>query len=266
MRRREISPEFWTDERIWNLDSDAARLLLPGLWQIADREGRQLDEPFKIGAQVRPWAPREAAELIDLLVSVGLVARYEVAGRKCLALPPVAWKRYQRPHPKEAPSQLPDIPQGYGWGVPRLDPTHTKVEPNRSGLQAVVPSSLHAFEPSTTFAGSQKTRTPPVPRESDFLVADFLLVTGKKYKFQGAKDGVAFAELRKTETIEEIRIRWQRGLRATGWHHVASVAQLLSKWNDLAVDPPTTGKLAFGSVSRDQPVVYVGGESKMVVP
>ncbi len=91
-----------------------------------------------------------------------------------------------------------------------------------------------------------------VPRETDFLKADFLLVTGKEYKFQGAKDGVAFAELRKTEAMGEIRIRWIRGLRATGWHHVASVAQLLSKWNDLAVDPPATAKQSsFAAADRE---------------
>lgn len=107
MRRRELSPDFWSDEKIWDLDDDAARLLLPGLYQMADREGRLLDRPFDIGAKVRPWAPREAGPLLDKLVSAGLVLRYSVGDLKLLCLPPDAWKKHQRPHPQEMASKLP---------------------------------------------------------------------------------------------------------------------------------------------------------------
>lgn len=154
MRRREISPTFWGDERVWNLDSDAARLLLPGLWQLADRDGRLEDRPFDIGVKVRPWAPREAAGLIDQLVAAGLLVRYEVAGMRCLAFPSAAWKRHQRPHPKEAPSKLPAIPQGSEQGSTQVragehlgDPL-PREEQEKGGTRSVMPSGLQAFEPS----------------------------------------------------------------------------------------------------------------------
>lgn len=133
MRRREISASFWTDERVWDLESDAARLLLPGLWQIADRDGRLLDRPFDIGVQCRPWAPREVPALIDHVVEAGLLYRYEVDGVRCLAFPPKAWKKHQRPHPNERDSVLPEIPRellvGTPDGAPRSYVRSTKVLP-----------------------------------------------------------------------------------------------------------------------------------------
>ena len=43
--------------------------------------------------------------------------------------------------------------------------------------------------------------------------------------------------------------RWRVGLRATGWHQVRTVAQLASKWNDLAGGPPKA--VARGPVAAE---------------
>jgi len=104
MRRREISPEFWTDDRVVEL-SDAAKLLFIGLWNLADREGRLEDRPKTIGFKLRPWAPLEAADLLAELASAGLVRRYEVEGAKLLCIP--RFLDHQNPHPKEMASKLP---------------------------------------------------------------------------------------------------------------------------------------------------------------
>ncbi len=85
-----------------------------------------------------------------------------------------------------------------------------------------------------------RAKKPRAPVETDALVVDFLEITNQAYRWQGAKDGVAFAELRRSATLEEIRVRWKRGLMATGWRHTATVAQLLLKWNDLATDEAKT--------------------------
>lgn len=65
-------------------------------------------------------------------------------------------------------------------------------------------------------------------------MADFQAVIGAPYHWHGAKDGVALATLLKANTLEEVRERWRKGLRATGWASCRTVAQLASKWNDLA--------------------------------
>ena len=76
------------------------------------------------------------------------------------------------------------------------------------------------------------------------LVSDFKAVMGSDYRWQGAKDGVALASLLKTAGIDEVRTRWKRGLAAdaNAWASCRTVAQLASKWNDLAnaKPPPPT--------------------------
>lgn len=82
----------------------------------------------------------------------------------------------------------------------------------------------------------QKSIAPkkPAPRETDRLLADFLDIIKSPYVFGGAKDGAALAHLQKTETMDEISRRWRIGLNSSGWLGVRTLAQLRSKWNDLA--------------------------------
>ncbi len=152
MRQRQISPSFWRDERVWDLSSDSVRLLIPGLWQLADREGRLPDKPFDLGVEARPWAPREVAAMIDELVEVGLLLRYEVDGLRCLAFPPAAWARHQRPHPNERASQLPGPPgnslEGTPIGAPRSSTRSTKVILTQSGSSEPSGSSGSSSPPS----------------------------------------------------------------------------------------------------------------------
>jgi hypothetical protein len=81
---------------------------------------------------------------------------------------------------------------------------------------------------------STAPKKPAPASESDRLMADFQEVIGTRYQFNGAKDGVALSSLLKTETIDEISARWRRGLVSEGWLGVRTIAQLRSKWNDLA--------------------------------
>lgn len=74
----------------------------------------------------------------------------------------------------------------------------------------------------------------PAPRDSDALVSDFQAVIGSKYSWQGAKDGEAFAKLRKAYDLEEIRKRWRKGLLASGYASCRTVAELAMKFNHLA--------------------------------
>ncbi len=106
-----------------------------------------------------------------------------------------------------------------------------------------------------------RAKKPRAPVETDALVVDFLEITNQAYRWQGVKDGVAFAELRKFATLEEIRVRWKRGLLATGWRHTATVAQLLLKWNDLATDEKPTKKPSVYD-DADKEVEHVAGEIK----
>lgn len=96
-------------------------------------------------------------------------------------------------------------------------------------------------------------KKPAAARPSDELMADFQAVIGAAYHWHGAKDGVALAGLLKTNTLEEVRSRWRKGLAATGWASCRTVAQLASKWNDLAgaATPNTRSPVAAESVDWD---------------
>ena len=100
-------------------------------------------------------------------------------------------------------------------------------------LPALTPSTEHRAPNTKEETSAPAART---PRESDLLIEDFKAVIGSTYAWQGAKDGTAFADLRKHATLEEVRSRWRRGLAAPAeaWASCRTVAQLKSKWNDLA--------------------------------
>ena len=132
---------------------------------------------------------------------------------------------------------------------------------------ALSPNTEHRT-PNTEVDYIAPVKPAPAPRESDALCQDFLEATGATYVWQGAKDGTALARLRKAASLDEVRQRWREGLRATGWLQVRTVAQLASKWNDLA--SPSTGdtrapapvadwsgqtatEFVFGSLEEDAP-------------
>lgn len=137
MRRREVSPEFWTDERVVAV-SDAAKLLFVGVLHIADREGRLLDRPMAISMKVRPWDAASGPAAFEELVAIGLIARYQVGSERYAWVPRFA--KWQRPHPREQPSVIP----------PPSDEGHT-----REAMQGPSGSTLEAMQGPS---GSTKDR------------------------------------------------------------------------------------------------------------
>lgn len=122
-RIREIRPGFFTDEDIGRC-TPQARLLLAGLFTLADRAGRLEDRPLLIRTALFPYDPATDVEtlLAELAqpklygqTSKSLVTRYVgTDGRRYLQVNNFA--RYQRFHPKEMETRIPG-------------PTGTDVEP-----------------------------------------------------------------------------------------------------------------------------------------
>ena len=132
MRARNIKPSFFSSPDLGEC-SPVSRLCFAGLWCCADREGRLLDRPKFIKAQVFPYDSIDVEPLLVELERFGLVERYEVGDVKVIAIPKFA--KHQRPHVKEKPSDLPAKPVGYeqartqvgastdlGDGEPALNP------------------------------------------------------------------------------------------------------------------------------------------------
>jgi hypothetical protein len=59
-----------------------ARLLFQGLWCMADKEGRLVDQPPRIKAEILPYDDCDVTPLLDALHTSGFIARYEVSGRR----------------------------------------------------------------------------------------------------------------------------------------------------------------------------------------
>lgn len=129
-------------------------------------------------------------------------------------------------------------------------------QPRASPEPAEKPSGLvSALSPSTEHRAPNITTkntapAPRAPRDSDLLEQDFEAVTGSQYGWNGAKDGAALAWCLKQAPLEEVRARWRRGLAADGWLLVRTVAQLRSKWNDLAPPPSGLGVFTANSISE----------------
>src|SRR5690348_3353644 len=104
MRARNVKPSFFQNEQLAELPFEA-RLLFVGLWCLADREGRLEDRPKRIKMHVFPADMLDVEPLLAGLDEQGLIERYEVGGARYISIP--NFLKHQRPHSKEAASQIP---------------------------------------------------------------------------------------------------------------------------------------------------------------
>ena len=100
---RVLKMQYYLNEEIAEL-SVRARLALPGLWCLADRDGRLEDRPKKIKAQLFPY---ESADMEKLLSEMDgkVIHRYEVDGKCFIQI--LNWEKHAKVHPKEKSFQFP---------------------------------------------------------------------------------------------------------------------------------------------------------------
>lgn len=109
MRARNIKPGFYKNEELAEC-SFAARLLAPGLWMMADREGRLEDRPKRIKAELFPYDTFDVDALLVELVACGHIKRYEASDRRYIQI--VKFTEHQQPHHMEIKSVIP-APEGF---------------------------------------------------------------------------------------------------------------------------------------------------------
>jgi hypothetical protein len=124
-RIRTIKPDFWTDEKVVELDY-ADRLLFIGMWNFADDQG-YLDYSLKrIKMQVFPGDDIEVSRGLQRLHSLGLICLYE--SREGLVIHIVNWEKHQRvSNPSRARFTEGDL-QECDWPV---DGLASPLEPSR---------------------------------------------------------------------------------------------------------------------------------------
>src|SRR5262245_25864231 len=103
-RIRDLKPGFFLNEELAELAPET-RLLFAGLWTIADREGRLLDNPRRIKAQIFPYEDRDVDTMLASLHQSHFILRYQVDGERYVQI--VNFAKHQKVHPKEAASELP---------------------------------------------------------------------------------------------------------------------------------------------------------------
>lgn len=104
MRARNIKPGFYRSDELAEC-SFAARLLAPGLWMMADRQGRLEDRPKKIKGEVLPYDAIDIIPLLDELEKNNHIMRYEVDGKKYIQI--LTFSEHQNPHYSEKDSSIP---------------------------------------------------------------------------------------------------------------------------------------------------------------
>jgi hypothetical protein len=103
-RARNIKPGFFKNEDLAEC-TPWTRLLFPGLWMLADREGRLENRPKRIKGEIFPFDNVDVQPLLDELESWKFIKRYEVCGVKCIQI--VNFIEHQSPHGTEKDSDLP---------------------------------------------------------------------------------------------------------------------------------------------------------------
>lgn len=107
-RSRNIKPGIYKNEDLAEC-SLLARYTFPGLWMLADREGRLEDRPKRIKGELFPYDNFTSTDIdscLNELKKWGFINRYEIEGLKIIQI--MNFLEHQNPHGKEADSVLPD--------------------------------------------------------------------------------------------------------------------------------------------------------------
>jgi hypothetical protein len=138
-RARNIKPGFYKNEDLAEC-SIWARFIFPGLWMMADREGRLEDRPKRIKAELLPFDTQDADPLLRELDSHGFIIRYQIEGASFIQI--TKFLDHQAPHYSEKQSIIKP------HKLPETDVDDEPIKPKkivslRGGRNPLNPSSLN---------------------------------------------------------------------------------------------------------------------------
>jgi len=109
-RARNIKPGFYKNEDLAEC-SVWARFIFPGLWMLADREGRLEYRPKRIKAELLPFDSQEIEPLLMELEGKKFIHKYQIDGSWFLQI--LKFSEHQSPHYSEKPSVInpPPLPE-----------------------------------------------------------------------------------------------------------------------------------------------------------
>lgn len=108
-RSRSIKPGFYKNDMLAECSLEA-RLLFPGLWMLADREGRLENRPKKIKGEIFPFDDITVIKQLEELKKWGFIETYSYNSIEYIQIS--NFLKHQTPHSTEKDS---DIPDSYGY-------------------------------------------------------------------------------------------------------------------------------------------------------
>lgn len=201
-RSRNIKPGFFKNEDLAEC-SIWTRYIFPGLWMMADREGRLEDRPKRIQGELLPYDGQPVEPMLAELHAHGFIVRYEVDGVRYIQI--VNFSKHQAPHHREADSDIPPPPDHDG-GPPKASPRHG-LNGHASGVEAqprqgLPPPSMttqaqprQGLGPHATGSQAQPRHGPGTtlasPSPSDSLIPDSLIPDSSSLRSEAVSDETA---------------------------------------------------------------------------
>lgn len=202
-RCRNIKPGFFTNDKLGDIQP-LARLIFIGLWCHADREGRLLDRPKKIKAEILPYDNCDADLLLSELETNGFIERYQVENINYIQI--VNFLLHQKPHVKESESNYPSNDKHQ----PRSVPAPTKEITSRPGSLLLDPGSLIPH-PSNIMSGKPDNAE---LKKNAITVLDFLNVkTGKNFRPIDVNLDFIVNRLKSGATVQQCKTLIMRKIR-----------------------------------------------------
>lgn len=160
-RARNIKPGLYKNEDLAEC-SIWARYLFPGLWTLADREGRLEDRPKRIKAELLAFDTQDVEPLLRELAARSFIVRYQIEGASYIQI--AKFSSHQTPHYSEKPSVIKPPPlQEKGQQLEQPDSENQPII--KRGAQP--PDSLNPDSPIADSGKKQARFAPPdwVPPE-----------------------------------------------------------------------------------------------------
>lgn len=153
-RARNIKPGFYKNEDLAEC-SIWARFIFPGLWMMADREGRLEDRPKRIKAELLPFDSHDADPLLRELESRGFIVRYQIDGTSFIQIS--KFLEHQAPHYSEKPSVI----KPHVFQETTIDDGSVK-----TGKEVSLRGGRNPLNPESLFTESL---SPPTPKGPDLF-------------------------------------------------------------------------------------------------
>ncbi len=247
-RIRTIKPDFFLDDGLAELPP-LTRLLFIGLWTLADCKGRLEDRPKKIRAQLHPYDDGDTDAMLQALHDTRFIQRYEVDGKRYLAIR--TFEKHQRLTGKEAEAES-NIPapatenqqvigetSGKDFSFTNVQEGKGK-EGNRKGREEEGKGDAPALGENHFVVSGNPKPSKPTRTDKDVISADW----------EPSESTYVFLEAQginrpfSTGCVAEFRLYWrERAERRPGWE-AAFVNNVKRQWEHR---PPPATRIGQGS-------------------